>query len=455
MRGDLPSRLGRAMLWAALALAVVFAALAAYQKFYVERLRFVPDEDLLEELADATLEPPAGKPDPAAWPQWLGPDRDGATTAPDLLTDWPRKGPAVLWRGEGGDGYSSFAVEGGRAYSMLAAGSDEAVVCWDAGTGKERWRHAYEPGGSFQYGGPRATPTLAGDRLYTVSPAGVLMCLAAGDGKVLWQRDLRQELGGVAPKWGYAFSPLVQDGRVFAQPGGSGRALAAFAAGDGKLLWSGQDDPAGYSSPVSATIDGVPQVVFFTGTRLVGMTPAGGKLLWEFPWENRFQVNAATPQVVRARAGKKEWAYLFITSGYGKGCALVKVARRPGGAFAAKAVYESNELCCHFATPVRQGEHLYGLDEERDLTCLALRTGKAAWRQRGFKKGSLIRVDARLLVLGEDGRLSLLRANPERFEELGKSRPLRNKCWTLPALAGGRLFLRDQRQVLCLDLRTR
>jgi outer membrane protein assembly factor BamB len=439
------------------ALLVVFLGLIAFLKFQVNRQRIVHDPDLSEELAAATFEKDTATRDPKLWPQWRGQFRDGVTTAPDLLTQWPANGLERLWRGEGGDGYSSFAVVDGAVYSMMALpGEEEGVLSWDASNGKERWRHVYKPGSQFDYAGPRATPTIDGKQLYTVSSSGVLMCLATADGKVKWERDLRQELAAVPPKWGFAFSPLVEEGRVFVSPGArDGRSLAAFDKETGKLLWEAQDDPAGYSSPIAATVAGVRQIIFFTGKRLLGVTPDQGRLLWEFPWHTQYEVNAATPVVIHGRSGKEELTWVFISSGYGKGCALVKIISREGK-FEAKAVYESNELECHFVSPVRYGDHLYALDERRDLTCLDLRTGKAVWRETGFLKGSLIRIDDRLLVLGENGKLALIEANPKEYRELARARPLRdNRCWALPVVADGRLFLRDRRQVLCLNLRKR
>jgi outer membrane protein assembly factor BamB len=437
-----------------LALLVAFGALLLFQKFFVKRLRFIPDVDLMSELGEATLDEDGAGLERKVWPQWRGARRDGITTAPDLLTEWPSDGPPRLWREEGGDGYSSFAVTGDAAYSVIAATGREAVVSWDVRDGKERWRHSYKPAASFDYGGPRGTPTVVGDRLYTVSSAGVLMCLATADGKVIWERDLIQELGGEAPRWGFATSPLVEDGRVFVVPGGrKGNCLAALSADDGKVLWQAEEDSAGYSSPIAVTVAGVRQVVFFTGRGLFGVTPEEGKLLWKHPWLTEFQVNAATPLVIRGHLGEKDLTWVFISSGYGKGAALVKIVP-DGRKFEAKAVYESNELCCHFASPVRRGDYLYGLDETRDLTCFALRTGKAVWRERGFKKGTLIRIDDRLLALGEDGKLALIEASPEEYREVARARPfVRSKCWTMPVLADGRLFLRDQRHVLCLDVR--
>jgi outer membrane protein assembly factor BamB len=262
-------------------------------------------------------------------------------------------------------------------------------------------------------------------------------------------------VAGRPPKWGYSFSPLVEDGLVYTIPGGSGEhCLAAFHATTGKLAWASQDDPAGYSSPIAVTFGGVRQVVFFTGRRLLGVTPKEGKLLWEYPWETRFEVNAATPLPIRARSKDARDDYLFISSGYGKGCALVRIVKERGK-FEAKRVYESNVLCCHFSSPVLHGDHVYGLDETRDLTCLNVRTGKVRWRKRGFRKGSLIRVNDHLIVLAEDGTLALVECDPERSREVARARPFTDRCWTLPVLADGRLFLRDQKEILCLDLSQR
>jgi outer membrane protein assembly factor BamB len=448
------SRRGRILWWISLALAVVFVGLVACQRLLVNHLRFTRDEDLMEELAGVTFLDDKTGLDAKSWPQWRGLRRDGVTTSPDLLTDWPAKGPKKLWRVDGGDGYSSFAVAGDSVYSMIAVGdSQEAVVCWNVADGKERWRHTYEPSKSLQYGGPRTTPTINGEQLFTVSSTGVLMCLDTTKGKEVWKRDLVQELGAVMPQWGFAFSPLVEGDRVFAVPGGKGkRCLAAFAKDDGKLLWTAQDDPAGYSSPIAVTISGVRQILFFTGRRLLAVTPEDGTLLWEFLWNTRFEVNAATPEIIRARMGDEELTYVFISSGYEKGCGLVKILAEDGE-FRAKAVYENNELCCHFASPVRHGDYVYALDETRDLTCLSIRTGKATWRERGYMKGTLLRVDDRLIVLGERGKLALIDASSEGYRELSKMQVFRSSpCWTMPVLADGRLFLRDRREVVCLEV---
>lgn len=451
-------------MWTVVGLCLVFLALTLYQKFYADSIRFTADVDLLDEVAGVEFldEPAVATP----WAQWRGPNRSGVTSMPDLLRDWPEEGPKLLWSQTGGEGYSSFGVAGGKAFTMIQRPENaEAVVCLDLADGKSVWERSFDGRKAFQYGGPRATPTLAAGRLYSVTSDGVLVCLDQSDGKLIWQTDMQAEAGANPPQWGFAFSPLVVGKYVYAAPGGSnGRCLAAFHRDTGAVAWAAQDDPAGYSSPVAATIGGVEQILFFTGRRLLGVRPESGELLWQFAWDTKFEVNAATPLVVRARSGKREITYVFISSGYGKGCALVKVAAQ-GHRFSAKAVYESNELCCHFASPVRYEDHLYALDETRDLTCLDLRTGKVAWRfakaegeapalrNRGYKKGSIVRIDDVLLVLGEDGKLGLVAADPKDYRELAASRPFRDRCWTTPVIADGKLLLRDRKRISCLDIK--
>ncbi len=439
--------------WAVVALLGLFAAQTVYQKFFAHHPRFTPDEDLIAELAAAEIleEPPPG---PAAgWPQWRGPRRDGVAHEPDLLTAWPRSGPPKGWEVPGGEGFSSFAVGGGKAYTLLQQNDQQAVVCWNAADGQELWRTPLEGAYSKQFAGPRSTPTLDGDRLYAVSAGGHFACLAADRGDVLWRHDLLAEFGATNLEWGVAFSPLVDGDLVFVNPGGpKGHSVAAFHKADGRLAWKALDDPAGYSSPVALTAGGVRQVVFFTGAGALGLAAADGRLLWRFPWLTDYGVNAATPLTFAARKGDEALHYVFISSGYGKGCALLKVEGGNSG-FRARRVYEGNQMCNHFASPVRYRDHFYGLNEAK-LTCMDVRTGKVKWEQSGFQKGSLLRVDDSLLVLGEYGKLALVEATPEEYREKASASPLgRRRCWTMPALADGQLYLRDEAKVMCLKVR--
>lgn len=437
------------------ALFILYFLLAAYQKRHAGRPRFVPDTTLIEELAEATIledEPP----DPAAgWPQWRGLHRDGVVHQSDLLTAWPNRTPRRLWRADLGDGFSSMAVAGGRIWTMYRQGYQEIVVCHDADSGKEVWRFPYSCPRTHDYSGPRSTPTLDGDRLYTVGESGMLHCLDATTGKRIWARDLLADYPQAERQWGVAFSPLIEGDLVFTNPGlPNGRSIAALDKKTGMTIWEALDDPAGYSSPIAVTIDGVRQVLFFTAHSVVGVSPRDGTLYWRYSWDTSFGVNAATPLAFRARKGDTVLHYVFVSSGYEKGCVLLKIESDGAGHFTAKRVYEGNQLRSHFSSPVRHGAYIYGLDELKQLTCLDLRTGQVCWQQGGFQKGSLIRVDDYLLVLGEFGKLALVETNPNDYVEKASARVLTShRCWTLPALANGKLYIRDEKQMLCFDVR--
>jgi hypothetical protein len=245
-----PRRGGRLIGWLIVALLALFGAQVVYQKFYANHPRFTPDESLMAELADAEIV--EGPPAPAGWPQWRGPHRDGVASEPGLLTAWPRSGPPKVWEIPGGEGYSSFAVAGGRAYSLLQQNDQQAVVCWDGANGQERWRVPLEGPYTKQFAGPRSTPTLDGGHLYTVSAGGQFACLRADTGAALWKHDLLADFHATNLEWGVAFSPLVDGDLVFVSPGGpGGNSVAAYHKQDGTLAWKGLDDPAGYSSPAA------------------------------------------------------------------------------------------------------------------------------------------------------------------------------------------------------------
>ena len=444
---------GSAILWMSVVLFALFGIQTAYQAYRAKGSRRAVNANLTAELADAELIEEELAPVSAGWPQWRGPRRDGVVHVPDLLTEWADDGPPKRWQTRIGIGYSSFAVKDGRLYSLFKKAEWEVVACWRVEDGKEVWRHDYDCSYAPQdYPGPRSTPTLDGDRLYTVGSAGMFLCLDAATGAPHWKKDLLTEFHASAPHWGISFSPLIDGDLVFTSPGGrNGNSLAAFNKMTGELVWKALDDPAGYSSPLAVTIAGVRQILFFTGDSLVGVSASEGKLCWRFPWATSYAVNAATPVVFQARKGDQVLDYVFIASGYGKGCALLKIEVSGSGSFEAKMVYQGDQMCSHFGSPVRRGEHLYGIDESR-LICLNLRTGQVTWTHPGVNRGSLLRVDDHLLVLGEQGKLLLVKATT-RYEEEAEARPFRDRCWTMPVLAEGRLILRDERMMKCYDLR--
>jgi outer membrane protein assembly factor BamB len=392
------------------------------------------------------------------WSQWRGPLRDGRSAETGLAPSWPKGGPKELWRTPIKGGYASLSVWKGRAYTQDREGSRERVVCLDADTGKLLWAHEYPVDyAGIDYGaGPRATPAVHDGRVYTVGATGVLLCLEAAPAgnrpKVLWEHDLLAEFDAKRPKWGVACSPLVAGDLVVVQPGGNKGSVAAFDRVTGKLAWTALDDPSGYSSPVFAAPAGVEQVIAFTARRIAGLRPADGKVLWDYTWATMYDANIPTPIVTRN--------YVFLSSDYSTGCALLQLTASGEDVSARPAFVRKDKLMRNqFSTCVLHDGHLYGFDVSGHggtglLKCVDLTGPKEVWSTRGLSKGCLIYADGRLIVQSQDGELALVEATPKGYVEKGRFQALQGgDCWAPPALSGGRLYLRDGHHVLCLDLR--
>ena len=382
----------------------------------------------------------------ADWAQWLGPGRDGISPETGLLKTWSEGQPRTVWKRELGDGFSAVTASDGRLYTMYGVGRTEFLACLDAASGKTIWKRWV--GVSLEDGmggdGPRSTPTVHGGVVYTLGSRGMLIALDASDGAVRWRRDLVSEFGGVLPKWGYCQSPLLWNGRLFVDVGGAGgHGLMAFEAAKGRVAWRSGDVQAGYSSPVAAKFDGVPQILFFTGHQLVSAAPGDGALLWSVPWKTSYDVNAATPLILGSDR-------VFIASGYGTGGAVYQVTRTDGR-FGAQELWRRKTMKNKMSTSILHDGHLYGFDEDR-LACVDAATGQRKWSQKGFQRGSLIYADGRLIVLGEDCDLALADATPDGYRERGKRKVLGDVCWTVPTVSKGRLYLRDQDHMMSLDI---
>ena len=229
--------------------------------------------------------------DAADWPHWLGPKRNGSSPETGLHTTWPSTGPKVLWEATGGDGYSSVAVAGGRAITLVQKGGKEIVLALDSAKGTELWETPLAAAYKNMYGnGPRSTPTIEGDSVYVTGVTGALACLGAKDGKIVWQHDLLKDFGAKNITWGLAASPTIEGDLVLAVPGGKGAGVAAFDKKTGKLVWKLGDDKAGYATPIGITIGGQRQLIFFTAPGLLAVSPAG-KELWRVPWTTEYDCN--------------------------------------------------------------------------------------------------------------------------------------------------------------------
>ena len=372
------------------------------------------------------------------WPQWRGPRRDGISAETGLLKQWPASGPRLAWQAAGaGEGYSSFAVAGGRLYTLGARQNTEYVIAFDASSGKKLWEVANGRRFNNDRGdGPRGTPTVDGDRVYVFGSSGDMTVLDAASGKVVWTQNLLQKFGGRNIQWGLSESPLVMSDRILVAPGGNGASIVALRKTDGSLIWKSQNDEPGYSSGLLHPIGNVQQAVFFTASRALGVDTSDGRLLWSYDRVANRTANIATP-IARGN-------HVFLSSDYGTGAALLALTA-DGKSVKAAEVYFTNEMRNHHASSVLVGDYLYGFSGAI-LTAMHFQTGKVAWRDRSVGKGSLVFADERLYLFSESGVVGLADANPEKYVERGRfqlktgSRP----TWSHPVVAGGKLFVRDQ-----------
>jgi outer membrane protein assembly factor BamB len=375
------------------------------------------------------------------WPQFRGPNRDGISRETGLLKSWPAGGPKVLWKASSGDGFSHVVVAGGRVITLLGQGSQEVAVAFDAASGKPVWKTVIDGKYMSDMGnGPRSTPTVDAGMVYALSGNGKLVALNAASGKKVWEHDLEDEFDARLPGWGASTSPLVEGNLLLVDVGGSGgKSLVAFDKKTGKTAWTSQSDKAGYSAPIAITVGSVRQVIFFTGTSVVSVAPATGKLFWRVPWRTDWDVNAAAPIFI---APDK----LFISSGYGVGAALFKLK----GGSAPEEIWKSRGMKNQFSSSVFWNGTIYGFDDTT-FKAIDAATGKDLWRQRGLGHGSLILADGHLAVLSEQGKLALVEATPAAYKEKGSVEILSGKCWTAPTLANGKLYVRNEEHLVALD----
>jgi outer membrane protein assembly factor BamB len=385
------------------------------------------------------------------WPQFLGPGRNGVYPDNDLAPKWSAAGPAVVWEKDVGQGFSAPVVSQGRLILFHRVGDKEAVEALDAATGRPVWKFDYPTGYRDDFGfdeGPRAAPAIAGGRVYTFGAEGALHCLDFQTGKKIWSVDTHAKFQVRKGYFGAACSPLVDEGRVLMNIGGSGGAgLVAFDAATGAVLWKATDQEASYSSPVAATIQGVRHVFFFTRAGFVDVDPASGKVRSQLPWRARMQasVNAAAPIVVDDM--------VFLSASYGTGAILLQIG--PGGA---KKVWSSDDaLTNHYATAVYKDGFLYGYhgrqEEGPSLRCIEFKTGKVRWSVDGFRAGSITLAGGRLLIQKEGGELVLAEASPAAYKPVSTTKALPPVVRSYPAIAKGRYYVRNGKTLICLNLK--
>jgi len=390
----------------------------------------------------------------ADWPQWLGPRRDGGT--PEIVAPWADK-PKVVWRQPAGAGFSVPVVAGGRVFIHAAVKDKEVeeVVAYDAATGKQLWRDSYERGpytGAVTVG-PQATPAVAGGRVYTYGITGVLSCYQAESGKRLWQINPYKKFGARLPTFGVCSSPLVVGDRIIVAVGGKGTSVVAFDADKGDVVWQVLDEPAATTSPVllpaSNPDSPAPDVVVMTTLRVVGLNPLDGKVNWEYPLAFNPAGTAPTPLV---------GAGFVVTSTQDNGTVAVRVEATTDKVEASRA-WQEKELAGYFSTGVIVGkDQLYLITNKLKpvphaaLRCVDLKTGKEHWNKTGvgyFHAGILRTGDGKLLLLTDSGQLRLIEANAKEFKQLAMAKVC-GGTFVAPVLAGGRIYVRDDKEVICL-----
>jgi outer membrane protein assembly factor BamB len=382
------------------------------------------------------------------FPEYRGKNRDGVVVGPKLSRDWS-KPPRTLWKQPCGEGYSGFAVAGNLAVTMEQRSNNEVIVAYHSDSGREVWRHGYRARFAESLGGdgPRATPTIHDGRVYSVGATGQFTCNDLVSGKVLWSTNILENNDNI--QWGMSGSPLVVDNMVIVNPGAQresakGNAIIAYDRVTGKVLWHGGDTRAGYSSPMVATLDGVRQLVMFDGEICGGYDLANGNRLWSFKYKTDYDINVAQPLILSENR-------VLISAGYGHGSTMLNVTRE-ADSWTISVLWESKQLRCKFNSPVEYEGYIYGLDEGI-LVCLDAESGQRKWRGERFGHGQILRQGDLIVIFAETGFVGLVEANPNAFKQLAHVKVFdETKNWNPFALARGKMYLRNHREMACLDL---
>ncbi len=400
----------------------------------------------------------------ANWPQYRGPQGDGSS--PEKIAAWPASGPKLLWKVESTNGFSSFAIGGGKAFTIEGREPDgvkqEVLVARDAATGKELWTQSL---GVANYGhdggnsgtkdnkggdGPRSTPTLVGNAVVTMNAVLNLQAFDGATGRQLWSRDLLKEHAGRNIQWQNAASPLFEGGLIYVAGGGPGESLLAIDPANGNVVAKAFDEKITHATPTAATIHDQRQIIFFLQSGLLAVEPKTLKELWRYNFPYRVST-AASPVV----AGD----IVYCSAGYGVGAGAVKVAKS-GDAWTAQEIYRvpgDKLIANHWSTPVLKGGEMYGMFQfkvygDGPVKCVDVATGTVKWEQPGFGPGNVVLVGDKVLALSDAGDLVLFAADPGGYKELARVKALEGKCWTTPVLSDGRIYARSTKEAVCIDV---
>lgn len=398
------------------------------------------------------------KSDDASWPQWRGPRRDAVASDTGLMKTWPEAGPPLVYRTKGlGRGYASVAIAGGTIYTAGKFDDGEYLLARQLKDGEPVWKARIgDPTGD----GPSSTPTVDGDRVYAVGALGDVVCVQTKDGRELWRKSYTKDFGGTVPTWHYCDSPLVDGDKLICTPGSVESTIVALHKKTGALIWQtsipgGGGSGFGYASPVLSEGAKVRQYVQLlgAGTGVVGVRASDGKLLWRYPRVSNGTASIPTPLI--------NGDFVFCSSGYGTGSALLKLVADGGGVKAEEQYFlKATELENHHGGMVRLGHYVYcGHKHNQGFPiCVDMTSGKTVWGgdQRGPGTGSaaVVSADGRLYFRYENGLLALINATQEKYEVAGTFQlpEVGGPSWSHPVVAGGKLYLREQDQLYVYDV---
>ncbi len=392
------------------------------------------------------------------WPSWRGPNRDDVNTETGLLKKWPEGGPKKLWTStDAGLGYSGFAVVGDVLYTMGSDGKTDSdndfVIAINTSNGEKIWQTnigKYLDNGWG--GGPRCTPTVAGDVLVAISARGDVVCLSTKDGAEKWKASLT-EMGGQVPNWGFCESALIDGDKLIVTPGGPDGTVACLNLADGKPVWRSKEltEFAHYSSVIKVNHFGKDMYIQLTEKKVFGLNPSDGALLWQHDFPGRVAV-IPTPIYKNGQ--------VYVTAGYGAGCMLINVTANNQ----VEKIYENKIMKNHHGGVVLIGDHLYGHSDDRGITCQDFASGKDVWSdaKKNDSKGAVVAADGMLYCLSENaGECFLVEATPNSYKEVSrftldpqtKQRSPQGRVWTHPVIANGKLYLRDQEIICCYNIK--
>ena len=376
------------------------------------------------------------------YPQFLGQHRNGVVTGIQLNLDWDTHPPKLMWRQPIGAGWSGFAVVGDSAITQEQTDDWEKVVCYELYTGEIKWSHQDQarydapPAGP----GPRATPTISGNRVYTLGSTGILNCLDFETGEQLWTRNIFEENEADTPPWGVSTSPLVLGELVIVSAGGA----VAYHSETGEIVWTGYRTKSGYSSPLLATIADTEQIIIFNQGLITAHEPLTGNLLWKQPWVESYAECVAQPVPISDDT-------LLVSTGYGAGAKLYQLSRNSMGQFNVSIVWETLNLKAKFTNIIYYEGYLYGLDDGI-FACINPADGTRQWKRGRYGHGQTLLISDVLLVLTESGEVVLVKPDPESHTEHARLPALKGKTWNTPALAGQYLLVRNDREAACYEL---